>query len=41
MQKDHNTEVGGVFLLYKENIIIQEVNGVGKDCELVKLRIQA
>ena len=40
-RKDRSADGGGVFILYRENIIVDEVKGVGKDCELVMFKIQA
>ena len=39
-RKDRNAHGGGVFIAYRDNMIVTEVKGVGNNCEFVMLKVQ-
>ena len=39
-RKDRNKSGGGVFIAYRDSLVVSEVKGVGKDCELVVLKVE-
>ncbi|XP_072018627.1 uncharacterized protein [Amphiura filiformis] len=39
-RKDRNANGGGVFIAYRDNMVVNEVKGIGKDSELVVLKIE-
>ena len=39
-RKDRNARGGGVFIAYRDNLVVNEVKGSGKKCELVVLKVE-
>ena len=39
-RKDRNARGGGVFIAYRDNLVVNEVRGSGKNCELVVLKVE-
>ena len=39
-RKDRNARGGGVFIAYRDNLVVNEVKGSGKNCQLVVLKVE-